>query len=426
MRITVAAHLPTFFVRRFEIMKRLFVFAASVSLSAALVGVAVAEGNGQNVFGENSPNQNIVQPEQSRGQLGGLASGAPSFANNLRDLRGPGNAVAAQAGPQAAGGAVTETNTAVQSQTVAVERQLIKPIQSFHQLGMVIHHCILHTPHKFQAGPTPFAPVHSTPFIPAVAKTPGDLEIATIGMVADATPQQGPLYRVAIRNNSETPSRHFEVSLIAVRGQLNHDSPVITSHVNEIAAGGEHVLDIQLPIGVMSLGAANALAPFESLVVAIDSFDQLIETNELNNVAILTRGEIALIETAAAATTTTTTVTGPAAGAAPNAAAPNVAAPNGGDQSIQLPNEGEAAPNSTDSAIPTPGAATVAPPAQQNIAPPQPAPQQNVAPQAPPQQNVAPQAPATGNGAPAEQPPQASNNNGGLESLVPQNGGNGM
>jgi hypothetical protein len=407
-------------------MKRLFLFAASVGLTAALAGVAVAEGNGPNVFGDNSPNQNVVQPEQSRGQLGGLASGAPSFANNLRDLRGPGNAVAAQAAPQAAaGGAVTETQTAVQSQTVAVERQVIKPIQSFHQLGMVIHHCILHTPHKFQAGPSPFAPVHGAPFTPAVAKTPGDLEIATVGMVAEATPQQGPLYRVAIRNNSETPSRHFEVSLIAVRGQLDHASPVITSHVNEIAPGGEHVIDIQLPIGVMSLGAANALAPFESLVVAIDSFDQLIETNELNNVAILTRGEIALIETAAATTTTTTTATAPAAVAAPNAAAPNAVAPNGTD-SIQLPNEGDAAPSSTDSAAPAPGNAAVIPPAQQNVAP-QPAPQQNAAPQAPPQQNAAPQAPATGNGAPAEQPPQASNNNGGLESLVPQqNGGNGM
>jgi hypothetical protein len=222
---------------------------------------------------------------------------------------------------------------------------------------------------------------------------------------------------VTIRNLSETPSRHFEVSLIAVRGQLDHASPVITSHINEIAAGGEHVIDIQLPIGVMSLGAANALAPFESLVVAIDSFDQLIETNELNNVAILTRGEIALIETAAATTTTTATVTAPAA-AAPNAAAPNAVAPNGTD-AIQLPSENEPAPNSAPSVAPAPADANAAPPAQQNVAP-QAAPQQ-----APPQQNATPQAPATGNGAPAEQPPQASNNDG-LESLVPQNGGNGM
>jgi hypothetical protein len=36
---------------------------------------------------------------------------------------------------------------------------------------------------------------------------------------------------------------------------------------------------------------------FTTLVAAIDSFDELIETNELYNVATFTRGEIAVIET---------------------------------------------------------------------------------------------------------------------------------
>lgn len=376
-------------------MKRIFIFAVGVGLSAALASAAFAEGIGQNPLGEAAPNQNVVQPEQSRGQLGGLASGAPSFASNLKDLRGPGNAVAAQAAGQPVGGIAQQTQTAVQTQTVAVEKHAITSIQSFHQLAIVRHHCFLHSRPNLPTNTGPLGPAFiGTPFTPAVVKTPGDLEIANVGMVADATPQQGPLYRVTIRNNSETPSRHFEVSLIAIHGQINHASPVITVHVNEIAAGGVHELDVQLPIGVMSLGAANALAPFESLVVAIDSFDQLMEVNELNNVAILTRGDIALIETATANTTTTVTESAAvdsAAGAvpsAPAAAAPSTPAP---------------APSATEGAAPTPGDTTVAAPAQPNAAP-----------QAPP---------ATGNAAPAQQTPPAASNENDLESLVPQKGG---
>jgi hypothetical protein len=388
MRSTDAAPLSTFYVRRFEIMKRIFIFAASVGLSAALTSIAFAEG--QNVFGETAPNQNVVQPENSRGQLGGLASGAPSFASNLKDLRGPGNAVAAQAIQQPAAG-IAQTQTAVQGQTIAVEKQSITPIQSFHQLAIVRHHCFLHSRPNLPTNTGPLGPAFvGSPFTPAIVRTPGDLEIAGIGMIADASPQQGPLYRVTIRNNSETPSRHFEISLIAIRGQINHTSPVVTAHINEIAAGGVHEIDVQLPIGVMSLGLANQAAPFESLVVAIDSFDQLIETNELNNVAILTRGEIALIETAAA--TTTTTVTAPAAAPAPSVVAPVDAAP------------GTAAPAPGTTDAPAPGDTTVTAPAQPS---------------------VAPQAPATGSSAPAESTPPASSNgsDNDLESLVPQNGG---
>jgi hypothetical protein len=380
-------------------MKRILFFVVGVGVSAALASAAVAEGVGQNPLGETAPNQNVVQPEQSRGQLGGLASGAPSFASNLRDLRGPGNAAAAQAAGQPIGGVAQQTQTAVQTQTVAVEKHAITPIQSFHQLAIVRHHVFLHSRPNLPTNTGPLGPTFiGTPFTPAVAKTPGDLEIVNVGMAADATPQQGPLYRITIRNNSETPSRHFEVSLIAIRGQINHTSPVVTVHVNEIAPGGVHEIDVQLPIGVMSLGAASALAPFESLVVAIDSFDQLLEVNELNNVAILTRGAIALIETATASTTTTVTET---AAAAPAVAAPNTTGP----AAAIAPSTPAPAPSTTEEAAPAPGDTTIAAPA------------------APAQPNAAPQAPATGNAAPVEQAPQASGNENDLESLIPQKGG---
>ncbi|MCC7084577.1 MAG: hypothetical protein IT427_06185 [Pirellulales bacterium] len=378
-------------------MKHIIIIAASLGLSASLATAALAEG--PNVFGEAAPNQNVVQPEQSRGQLGGLASGAPSFATNLKDLRGPGGVTAAAAAAQPAATAIaqTQTQTAVQTQTVAVESHAIKPIQSFHQLAMVIHHCIANSPRKFPGGPIPFSTT-ATPLVAASARSPGDLEIAGIGMVVDASPQQGPLYRVTIRNNSETPSRHFEVSLIAVRGQLNPLSPVTTVHVAEIPAGGVQALDVQLPLGVMSLNFNNQAGPFESLVVAIDSFDELMETSELNNVAVLTRGQVALIETATATTATTTTAAAVATTAPATSDAPATAAPT--ESVVPGTTAPATAPSTTDSAAPAPGDATVAPQVQPN---------------------AAPQAPATGNAPSAQQQaPQAGANDSDLESLVPQ------
>ena len=44
------------------------------------------------------------------------------------------------------------------------------------------------------------------------------------------------------------------------------------------------------------------LTPFDTLVVALDSLDELVECNELNNVAIVRRAEIPVLAAAAPAT----------------------------------------------------------------------------------------------------------------------------
>jgi hypothetical protein len=143
-------------------------------------------------------------------------------------------------------------------------------------------------------------------------------------MVSDMADNHGPIYRVVLKNNSPLPVFGLRVSLIAVLGSLDRNSPAVTAELKEIAAGGVAQLDISMPVAVMTLGPQTQQVPFETLVAAIDSFNELNETSELNNVLTLTRTNITVIESVQTAATTTTTVTaaaGPAIGG-PAAAGP--------------------------------------------------------------------------------------------------------
>jgi hypothetical protein len=168
------------------------------------------------------------------------------------------------------------------------------------------------------------------PAFPFPAPPFGDLEIDSVHMVADAIDAKGPLYRVSIRNNSPLVARHFRVSLVAVLGTLDRHSPVATVEMESIPAQAVAHIDVQMPVGVMNLGPEGKAAPFDTLVVAIDSFDELAETHELNNVATLTREAITVVE-GVETTTVAPAAAAPAAVAAPApgtpAAGPPVAAP---------------------------------------------------------------------------------------------------
>lgn len=157
----------------------------------------------------------------------------------------------------------------------------------------------------------------------------GDLRLVSVQMVADATPETGPLYEVTLLNDSVRDAVDFRVSLVAVHGGILPNSPTVTMNVDEIAAGGTATLQVQMPQGCLAIAVAGqAAAPFDMLVVAIDSFDELMEGNELNNVAVLERSDIVIVgvTTETAVTTeavqSTTATPAPPAEDAPAAAAP--------------------------------------------------------------------------------------------------------
>ena len=130
----------------------------------------------------------------------------------------------------------------------------------------------------------------------------GDLEL--LGVQCDGTvdPRNGPVFEVTLRNNSQETLEHVTVSAVAVLGQIHEQSPTTVVSIGQIGAAETISIRIQLPASSMVMGPVGSpVQPFEALVVAVDSFDELIESNELNNVSILRRGEIPMISVAVVA-----------------------------------------------------------------------------------------------------------------------------
>ena len=130
----------------------------------------------------------------------------------------------------------------------------------------------------------------------------GDLELLGVHCDGTVDPRNGPVFEVTLRNNSQETLEHVVLSAVAVLGQIHDQSPTSVVSIRQIDAAETISIRIQLPASSMVMGPVGSpVQPFETLVVAVDSFDELIESNELNNVSILQRGEIQLIPVAALA-----------------------------------------------------------------------------------------------------------------------------
>ncbi|MEQ9410646.1 MAG: hypothetical protein RIK87_23115 [Fuerstiella sp.] len=146
----------------------------------------------------------------------------------------------------------------------------------------------------------------------------GDLELLCVHLVSPGDPHQGPIFQVSMRNNSEIPIGNFRISLVAVLGQIHVHSPTATTCVPRMEVGEETQIQVQLPVDCLTLGRQGQTAEFDTLIVAIDSFDELLECDELNNVQILTRSEIPRL----VATPAPVVTDGPPAQQAPSPQAP--------------------------------------------------------------------------------------------------------
>jgi|GEM_PF-2113536 len=184
-----------------------------------------------------------------------------------------------------------------------------------HVINLLVQHCMAKNhyepcvkhycppQHFVETGWIPAPPVAiALPGQPA----PGDLELVEVSMLSDATGELGPMYQVTIRNSGEVLAEQFRVSLVAVLGEITEDSPSVTLNVDRLAPGESATLQVQLPGAVLAMGPeGEAAVPFDTIVVAVDSFDELVEGNELNNVATLKRAEITLVQVEGVATETT-------------------------------------------------------------------------------------------------------------------------
>ena len=135
----------------------------------------------------------------------------------------------------------------------------------------------------------------------SVGLTPGDLELLCVHLISDGDSCNGPIFQISMKNNSQIPIGNFRISVVGVLGQIHMHSPTATIPVPRIEAGCDLQLQVQLPVTCMLMGAPGQQVPFDTLIVAVDSFDELLECDELNNVQILTRADIPLLVVATAA-----------------------------------------------------------------------------------------------------------------------------
>lgn len=162
---------------------------------------------------------------------------------------------------------------------------------------------------------------HETDVLPVVpfgfaGPRPGDLELLEVHLVTDSDGTLGPIFQVSFRNTSEYAVRDFRISIVGVLCRIEPTSPCTMITIPCINAGETKCVEIQLPATAMTMGLSGSQpAPFDTLVVALDSMDELLECNELNNVAILKRGEIGLLVAETPAVTAPSTPAEPEPGA---------------------------------------------------------------------------------------------------------------
>lgn len=124
---------------------------------------------------------------------------------------------------------------------------------------------------------------------------PGDLELLCVHLVCEGDACKGPIFQIGMRNNSCVPIGNFKVSVVGVLCQIDVHSPAATVCIPRMEAGEETQIQIQLPATCMCMGLVGQQAAFDTLIVALDSYDELLECDELNNVQILKRAEIGVL-----------------------------------------------------------------------------------------------------------------------------------
>jgi len=124
----------------------------------------------------------------------------------------------------------------------------------------------------------------------------GDLEIFSVQQVCEATTECGPKFAITFTNNSKHDVDCFHISLVAVLGHIDQFDPTTTVKVDCLKAGETATLEIALPLTAMAMPTTDQkLAEFDTLVVALDAYDEFLECDECNNIQILKRAEIATV-----------------------------------------------------------------------------------------------------------------------------------
>lgn len=191
-------------------------------------------------------------------------------------------------------------NTAPQIQTF-MQPDNVSELRQSQILGIPTSHCgnvidLMMTNRMRQQTNQIGTPEIYMPHLTVGTKT-GDLELLCVSLVCDGDQCKGPVFQIGMKNNSIVPIGNFQVSIVGVLGQIHVHSPTMTVRIDRMECGEEKHIQMQLPVTCMSMFCATGQTTFDSVVVALDSCDALLECNELNNIQILKRCDIPLLIT---------------------------------------------------------------------------------------------------------------------------------
>lgn len=129
----------------------------------------------------------------------------------------------------------------------------------------------------------------------SVGLTPGDLKLINIQLVSAGHAECGPIFQLTLQNCSDVPIGNFHASVVGVAGQIQAHSPTVDAFIQRMEPQQTLTIQMQLPAACMSMRNAQGVAPFDTLVVALDSHDVLMESDEWNNIQILRKEEIGIL-----------------------------------------------------------------------------------------------------------------------------------
>ena len=117
-----------------------------------------------------------------------------------------------------------------------------------------------------------------------------DLELADLELIDAGNPaaNQGPAYRVTVRNIGDVPAAAFDVALVATNGEdPNAKAPAAARRLSKLDPGQTLQVDVRLP--------AKA-SQSTTLFVGVDPRGEIQEITKENNVARVARTDIAVPE----------------------------------------------------------------------------------------------------------------------------------
>lgn len=116
-----------------------------------------------------------------------------------------------------------------------------------------------------------------------------DLVLEDLQLVANATANAGPAYRVQFRKQGSVQAGDFYVVVLAgTSTTITEDAPRAVMHVASVVPGEAIEAILRLPASSMQMTDASGVRrSITHLFVSLDFTDSIVEVDEINNLAVV-------------------------------------------------------------------------------------------------------------------------------------------